>query len=195
MILHILLLQLCISYTHSKFHGFAFSYNISSSGATKTHFPDILGLYTQTRSLTDFVEECNPRFPIFKHEAAGFYLFVNCDENWVINPTVHPYNALISAEKKSFNPSKIGWRFLEGEVWKYDTTLNVQATEPEKTVFNTTRPTGCPLYWSPFKSCSQADEGLHCPYGFDICHGETYPSQVMFCESGRWRTEFKSCSQ
>merc|ERR1719193_2547228 len=79
--------------------GFSQYYFVSYSGGLKANYPAYIGRYKKTDQLANFPGECNPNLPIYEQEYAEYYLFVNCMDDWVLNPYLHHTNATAWADK------------------------------------------------------------------------------------------------
>jgi len=116
--------------------GLAPSYVVSSSGGLKENYPAYLGLYKKTDQLANFPGECNPNLPIFKQESGEYYLFVNCNNDWILSSRLHHDQARAFADKSSTSdaPPSTGWKYWQSGDLKTDSTMRVAPDEAAGTI-------------------------------------------------------------
>jgi len=97
-------------------------YMLSSSGGIKTKYPSFLGLYRRTGDLANFPGNCNPNLPIYKHESADFFLYVNCYNDWVVRSAPDPNIGSVWSDNYGFPPTS-GWKYWSDGVVESDTSM------------------------------------------------------------------------
>ena len=95
---------------------------LSSSGGIKTKYPSFLGLYRRTGDLANFPGNCNPNLPIYKHESAEFFLYVNCYNDWVVRSAPDPNIGSVWSDNYGFPPTS-GWKYWSDGVVESDTSM------------------------------------------------------------------------
>ena len=96
---------------------------LSSSGGIKEEYSSRLGLYKNTGNLANFPGHCNPNLPIYKHESAEYFLYVNCRNDWVVRSAPDPTLGSVWSNNYGFPPTS-GWNYYndDGEV-ESDTSM------------------------------------------------------------------------
>ena len=105
---------------------------LSSSGGIQAEYPSFLGLYKKTENLANFPGHCNPALPIYKHETAEYFLYVNCNDDWVVRSAPDPNLGDVWSDNFGYPPTS-GWKYHHDGVVELDTSMTAEIVSTSST--------------------------------------------------------------